>query len=77
MEMAINKLHKHLENNKFLAGREFTRADIAAASLLAPLCQPQGYGLEWPENTPKRLLDISMKFEDKLQWVHDVYANFR
>jgi len=77
MKLVIEKLYEHLQTNKYLVGDEFTRADLAAASLLAPLCQPNGYGLEWPEKTPKRLLAISDEFEDKLKWVHDVYANYR
>ena len=77
MKLAINKLDQHLQNRDFIVGNEFSRADIAAASLLAPLCQPQGYGLDWPENTPQRLLNISNEFKDQLEWVHRVYSKNR
>ena len=49
---AIDKLYLHLQNNKFLVGNEFTRADLAAASLLAPFCMPEKYGLNWPDEYP-------------------------
>ena len=77
MKLVINKIDQHLQNHKFLVGNEFTRADIAAASLLAPLCQPKGYGLDWPEKTPQKLLDISEEFEQQLKWVHEIYKKYR
>jgi glutathione S-transferase len=77
MEVAIDKIYQHLQNNSFLAGEEFSRADLAAASLLAPLCQPHGYGLDWPDKTPQRLQTISDQVEDKIAWVHDVYSRYR
>ncbi|MFK8012976.1 MAG: glutathione S-transferase family protein [Marinicellaceae bacterium] len=77
MERAIEKIHNHLQSNAFLAGDEFSRADLAAASLLAPLCQADGYGLDWPKNTPKELLEIAEKHEAQLHWVHDFYTKYR
>jgi LysM repeat protein len=41
MLLVINKIDDHLQSNAYLAGEEFSRADLAAASLLAPLCQPE------------------------------------
>ena len=77
MELAINKIHQHLQSNSFLAGEEFSRADLSAASLLAPLCQPHGYGLDWPDETPKDLQDIANEFEERIAWVHDIYSRYR
>jgi glutathione S-transferase len=77
MEAAIDKIYQHLQNHSFLAGDEFSRADLAAASLLAPLCQPFGYGLDWPEQIPERLAQIANKLEDKIAWVHDIYSRYR
>ncbi|MBL4661120.1 MAG: glutathione S-transferase [Alcanivoracaceae bacterium] len=77
MEQAIDKIYQHLQSNSYLAGEEFSRADLAAAALLAPLCQPAGYGLNWPKTTPKRLQDIADEFKDKLAWVHDIYKKHR
>ena len=75
--LAINKIDEHLQNNAYLAGEKFSRADLTAASLLAPLCQPNGYGLEWPKETPKRLKIIADEMADKLKWVDKVYKKYR
>jgi glutathione S-transferase len=77
MKQAIHKIAERLETHDFLAGDQFSRADLAAASLLAPLCQPKGYGLVWPENTPKELQDIADEFKQQLEWVHRVYDKYR
>ena len=74
---AIDKLHLHLQNNKFLVGDEFSRADLAAASLLAPLCMPEKYGLNWPGNYPGQLQELSDEFREKITWVDDIYSNYR
>ena len=77
MEIAIKKINEQLKQTKFLSGDKFSRADLTAASLLAPLCQPAGYGLEWPENTPKELLAISNKLKKEIEWVDEVYKQYR
>jgi glutathione S-transferase len=77
MQLAINKIHDHLQSNTYLAGENFSRADLAAASLLAPLCQPYGYGLDWPKETPNRLKIIADEMADKLKWVNEVYKKHR
>lgn len=48
----IDKLNKHLQKQSFLAGDSFGRADLAAASLLAPITQPEQYGLIWSDELP-------------------------
>jgi len=73
MEQAINKIDQHLQNNNYLAGDQFSRADLAAAALLAPLCQPEGYGLDWPESSPKAMQELTDEFKDRLKWVHTLY----
>jgi len=77
IEKAIKKINEQLKQTKFLAGEKFSRADLTAASLLAPLCQPAGYGLEWPEKTPKELLAISNKLKKEIEWVDEVYKQYR
>lgn len=77
MSEAIDKLHQHLQQHNYLVGDEFSRADLAAASLLAPLCQPDGYGLKWPEKTPPALQEIADKHQQQLTWVHHIYEQHR
>lgn len=74
---AIDKLHTHLEQNPFLAGTEFSRADLAAASLLAPFTMPDKYGLEWPESIPDELETVVDTFRPKLNWVNVLYRDYR
>ncbi len=74
---AIDKLHLHLQNNKFLVGDQFSRADLAAASLLAPFCMPEKYGLNWPSQFPEELQALIDEFQGKLDWVEACYENYR
>jgi len=75
--IAIDRLYSHLQDNAFLAGDQFTRADLAAASLLAPLCRPEKYGLNWPELFPEELEDLVNEFQPKTNWVHEIYEKYR
>lgn len=77
LEVAIDRLHNHLQHNAFLVGDQFSRADLAAASLLAPLCRPQKYGLIWPDQLPQQYLDLVEGFRPKINWVDEIYEKFR
>lgn len=55
LEQAITVLAKEYQHRDYLVGDAFSRADLAAASLLAPLFMPQGYGLTWPATVPEPL----------------------
>jgi len=77
MGIAIDKIHSHLEDNAFLVGDRFSRADLSAASLLAPLCRPEKYGLKWPDRLPAQYEDLVSEFQPKLNWVHRLYQSFR
>ena len=68
-----------------LAGREhlvcdrFGRADLTAASLLAPLARPSACPLYRKSQTPERLEKILARWRARqsLQWVEKIYANYR
>jgi glutathione S-transferase len=74
---ALDKVHSRLQNRQFLVGEQFTRADLATASLLAPLCKPKQYGLNWPERFPDPLEAIIIQHSEKLAWVNNLYAKYR
>ncbi len=74
---AIDRIHAHLQKHKFLTGDQFSRADLAAAALLAPLCRPEKYGLHWPDHIPAQLQELTDEFREKTKWVLDVYDKFR
>jgi len=77
LKLAIDKINQRLVNNKFLAGDQFSRADLAAAALLAPLVQPEKYGLPWPTPLPPALQSAIDEWSDELEWVRQLYFNYR
>ena len=74
---AIDKLHQHTQQHKYLVGDQFSRADLAVAALLAPLCKPQKYGLKWPKEYPEPLRSTIEKYSNKLDWVDRIYIEHR
>ena len=77
LSKAIDKLYDHYQQNSFLVANTFTRADLTAAALLAPLYMPDQYGLNWPDPLPVELQALVDEFSDKTQWVHEMYRQFR
>ncbi|HHJ17097.1 MAG TPA: glutathione S-transferase family protein [Gammaproteobacteria bacterium] len=77
LEQAIDKVHVHLQDRTYFVGDGFTRADLAVASLLAPLCRPAGYGLDWPPGYPEPLAQFVDEQSEKLAWVNRVYQQCR
>ncbi|MBT4837590.1 MAG: glutathione S-transferase [Methylococcales bacterium] len=49
LQLAIEKIYLTRQATGFLVGNLFSRADLATASLLAPLCRLEQYGMEWPK----------------------------
>jgi glutathione S-transferase len=77
IQQAIDKLYEVYKDKMFLVGDEFTRADLSAAALLAPLMMPQGYGLDWPAMMPAKLQAFVDKNEMKLERFRQLYREFR
>ncbi len=77
LRSVAEKMLSRLRQHDFLAGEAFSRADVAAASLWAPLARPQGYGLDWPSRYPEPLEELRLEFDEILRWVHRVYQNHR
>ena len=77
IQQAIDTLHEEYKQRKFLVGDQFSRADLSAAALLAPLIMPQGYGLDWPETMPAKLQALVDKNEAKLSRFRQLYREFR
>ena len=55
----------------------FTRADLTAVCLLAPLSMPAQYGLDWPATLPEPLQSDVEALADQLQWAKAVYGRHR
>ena len=77
LKLAIDKINQHLTENNFLAGNEFSRADLSAASLLAPLVLPEKYGLPWPSPLPDELQTTIDEWRSELVWVRKMYSVHR
>jgi len=77
LRIAIDKLHSHYQEHEFLAGNQFSRADLTAASLLAPLNMPEKYGLNWPDKLPEQMDELVIEFSGKTKWVLDFYEKYR
>ncbi len=76
-EAAIERINEHFQDHEFLVGEQFTRADLTAAALFAPLVQPKQFGLRWPAEWP---LEISAEVQDilpGLDWVTKFYDQYR
>ncbi|WP_416397185.1 glutathione S-transferase family protein [Allohahella sp. A8] len=74
---AVDRFHEAAADTGYLVGDSFTRADMTAAALLAPLCRPEGYGLKWPETLPEPLASTAEQLAPKLEWVLRVYEKHR
>jgi glutathione S-transferase len=74
---AVEQLNRQRGDGRFLVGDRFTRADLAAAALLAPLHQPEGYGIPWPEHPPQQLEDLTRDLVAHTLWVPQLYRDFR
>ncbi|HHH44182.1 MAG TPA: glutathione S-transferase family protein [Gammaproteobacteria bacterium] len=73
----LDKVHEHLQGKTYFVGDRFSRADLAVASLLAPLCRPAGYGLDWPPGYPEPLAQFVEAQSEKLAWVNRLYKQHR
>jgi glutathione S-transferase len=76
-EAAIERINAHLQQHSFLVGEQFTRADLTAAALFAPIVQPPQFGLKWPAKWPDEMNAEVQKILPKLHWVSKIYDQYR
>ncbi len=74
---ALDRIDTSLDENKYLVGNRFSRADLTAAALLAPLFMPEQYGLKWPQSMPDPLGSEVAAMAPKLAWAKTVYEKHR
>jgi len=77
MNLAADRLEKHYQNSAFLVGDQFSRADLTAAALFAPLTMEKQYGLDWPTEIPDELQSLMDEFVSRLDWVSRIYSKYR
>lgn len=67
------------DGRRFLVADQFTRADVAAASLLAPLAMPKEHRAYANLTLPPHMTADVERWTNRpsLQWVREVYARYR
>ena len=67
------------DGRSYLVGGEFSRADIAVASILAPLALPAEHPVYCRLQHPPKLAEQLLKWEQRpsFKWVRDIYAKHR
>lgn len=76
LSLAIDKLYQHIQMRPFLVGDSFTRADLTAAALLAPLIKTPKYGIHWGQ-LPPPLESFITQHREQLVWVEALYSQYR
>ena len=77
LALALEKVQHRIKERSFLVGDNFSRADLAVASLLGPMIQPAKYGLKWPRQIPKPLQEYIDGIQSQLLWSRNIYNQFR
>lgn len=74
---ALTRIHETLGEQRYLVGGRFSRADLTACALLAPLFMPPQYGLRWPASLPEPLQSEVSALEAQLQAIKAIYERHR
>ena len=74
---ALIRINQELKSREFLVGDKFSRAELSIASLFAPFCKPEKYGLQWPEEYPEELGKYISSISEQLSWLNHDYENYR
>ena len=77
LKTVLQQLAAQRGDSVYLINDEFTRADLAAAALFAPLCATANYGHPMPAEFPEPLAGVIQEFAADLQWVHTLYQRHR
>lgn len=81
LEEFLDDLDVRLAESPWIAGDEFSRADISVGALLAPLVMPPEHPLKWPELSrlpdPVRLLRQTHSDRRWFEWVSELYRTKR
>ena len=68
----LDRLEKHLERRRFIAGGRFSRADLTASALLSGVWRRSDEFLE-----PIRDLSDRLRAHAGFDWAHNIYKEYR
>jgi len=73
------QLEDRLADRPYLLGDRFTRTDLSAAALLAPLVHPREHPFRWPNPLPASVQPLYDRYAGRplWRWVERVYADHR
>lgn len=76
MEGYLTELAEAYQKKPYLAGDSFSRADLAAAALFAPMFQPEQYPVPWPKpaKIPKDIKAWLDQWQPQIQPLKAIYA---
>jgi len=77
VEAAVERLADRYAGRSYLVGEAFSRADLAAAALLAPLWMPPRYGVPWPATLPPPLQAPVTALRERSGFVARLYQDHR
>ncbi|MFT7560443.1 MAG: glutathione S-transferase [Flavobacteriales bacterium] len=77
LKAVISEMRNNMDSEHYIVGDKFSRADLAFASLLAPLFRPGKYGGESPSYYPEKLENIIAEFDEVKPWVMEIYSRHR
>ncbi len=77
LNLAVDKLNEQYKDKEYLVDDNFSRADLSAAALLAPLFMPKEYGLDWPKKIPAKLQVLMDEFKERITWAERIYKEHR
>jgi glutathione S-transferase len=77
IEATLATVSERLGERGYLVGDQFSRADLAAAALMAPMVMPPEYGLNWPARMPEPLQGWADAHDGQLDWVRRLYRDHR
>ncbi|HTN32633.1 MAG TPA: glutathione S-transferase family protein [Marinobacter sp.] len=79
LEGLLTELASAYRSQPFLAGESFSRADLTAAALFAPLFQPHQYPVPWPKpnKIPRDIRPWLEAWQPQLQILSNLYEHYR
>jgi len=79
MEQLLSDLAEVYQNRAFLVGDSFTRADLSAAAIFAPMFQPSAYPVPWPKanKIPKDIKAWLDQWQPQIQLLSQLYETHR